>query len=74
MTLPIDYPLNPPQFRFLTKIYSPIVGSKGEICCCKIGTCNEWSPALTIQNIVNMIKKVIFYEQYGYEKDFLISP
>lgn len=50
LTLPKDFPSNPPKAYFLTKIFHPNVASNGEIC---VNTLKkDWKPNLGIKHIL----------------------
>lgn len=54
LTLPKDFPSNPPKAYFLTKIFHPNVASNGEIC---VNTLKkDWKPDLGIKHILLTIK------------------
>lgn len=45
--LPADYPLSPPQMRFLTRIWHPNISMDGTICLDTLQL--QWSPLLTLE-------------------------
>lgn len=54
LTLPKDFPANPPKAYFLTKIFHPNVASNGEIC---VNTLKkDWKPDLGIKHVLLTIK------------------
>lgn len=55
LTLPKDFPSNPPKAYFLTKIFHPNVASNGEIC---VNTLKkDWKPNLGIKHILLVSRK-----------------
>ncbi|BET01112.1 ubiquitin-conjugating enzyme [Nesidiocoris tenuis] len=55
--LPQDYPMIPPQLRFLTKIYHPNVDKIGRICLDVIK--DRWTPALQIRTVLLSIQALL---------------
>ncbi|KAF9809424.1 hypothetical protein IEO21_07402 [Rhodonia placenta] len=52
VTFPKDYPLHPPQARFETNIVHPHINQGGDGYICIDILQDQWSPALTISNVL----------------------
>ncbi|CAB11183.1 Ubiquitin conjugating enzyme Ubc13 [Schizosaccharomyces pombe] len=55
--LPDEYPMMPPNVRFLTKIYHPNVDKLGRICLSTLK--KDWSPALQIRTVLLSIQALM---------------
>ena len=47
---PVDYPFKPSLVRFINKIFHPKINAKGDICLNSLY--DQWSPALSISNVL----------------------
>ena len=54
---PKDYPFRSPRVEFVTKIFHPSVRGDGRICCHAAPIRDNWSPELSIVNILQSIQK-----------------
>ena len=55
--IPPGYPIDPPEVRFVTRIYHPNVNSKGAVCADVLA--DRWSPALTIKQVLLAIRQLL---------------
>eukprot|EP01084_Bolivina_argentea_P229279 387026_1 len=67
ITFPPSYPLRPPKFQFLTKIYNSCVMNNGIVHLDILK--DSWSPAVTISNMLMNVYEFIF-EKCGYPFTF----
>ena len=56
-----DFPFKPPQIYFQTKIYHPNFNyGSGQICCCALSFLKtEWSPDITVVQILESIRGLL---------------
>ena len=61
--IPERYPFEPPQVRFLTKIYHPNIDLAGRICLdvLKSQPSGSWKPAQNISTILTSIQQLVTY-------------
>ncbi|SBS96679.1 ubiquitin-conjugating enzyme, putative [Plasmodium malariae] len=64
ITIPNDYPYNPPKIKFNTKIWHPNISSQTGAICLDVLK-NEWSPALTIRTALLSIQALLSDPQPG---------
>ena len=51
---PSNYPFDPPELTFATKIFHPFVSSTGQICVDALG--RFWSPVLTLRSVLMSLR------------------
>ena len=59
---PAEYPFKPPVMRFMTKIYHPCIGEKGNV---ELGFCHgeAWKPSIRLSHICDYIISMLNYPQ-----------
>ncbi|KOB62990.1 hypothetical protein PFHG_04765 [Plasmodium falciparum HB3] len=70
ITIPNDYPYNPPKIKFNTKIWHPNISSQTGAICLDVLK-NEWSPALTIRTALLSIQALLSDPQPVYGRKLL---
>lgn len=59
MDFPVDYPLKPPRCYFDPILPHPNIYPSGTVCLSILNEEEDWKPALTIQNILAGIQKLL---------------
>ena len=59
MTIPEDYPLQPPKVLFGTQIYHPNILGTGEICLDILDIPELWNEQLTLEKVVLSVLSIM---------------
>uniref|UniRef100_A0AC34R347 UBC core domain-containing protein n=1 Tax=Panagrolaimus sp. JU765 TaxID=591449 RepID=A0AC34R347_9BILA len=61
ITIPTDYPFNPPSIKFRTRIYHPNIDSQGRVCVDLIS--GNWTPQKTMHTVIEGIVSLLHHCQ-----------
>lgn len=71
ITLPVEYPREPPQFKMLTPIWHPNIGfssnSPTSVCIGDEGN-HGYSPSMGLDDLVTRIVEMLQYRNYGIQR------
>lgn len=61
VSIPSEYPLKPPQVRFLTRIYHPNIDNQGRICMDSLNMPPKgaWKPSLNVATVLTSIQALM---------------
>ncbi|UJR08024.1 hypothetical protein I4U23_012302 [Adineta vaga] len=66
ITLPIEFPIAPPEVRFLTPIYHPNVHESGQFCYTILSKTGSWCPSISLADVVKILVHAIDHPSIEY--------